>query len=294
MNENQPEVAVVIPTFNRAEMVCKCVASVFASDWKNLRVAVVDDCSPDGTAAALQRGFADELASGRLRYSRNERNSFQAVSRNNGARLFPDADFYLFLDDDNIVSPGMVRELVAAFARHPKAGQRFQPLDLAAQGQPAEHSGSAPGGSERRFPYNIQSQCVHGIGGGVPRRENMRRRRLRRVVRADFRGVGLRLARNRVGFRGVDNETRGHGALRLPGARLRAGIAATGHREALPHVLFRPQPSALRAPPFQFPAERQRASRLRAAVVPVLLRSRAAQQEAGHFLFLYNAKILLL
>ena len=122
MNENQPEVAVVIPTFNRAEMVCKCVASVFASDWKNLRVAVVDDCSPDGTAAALQHGFAAELDSGRLRYSRNERNSFQAVSRNNGARLFPDADFYLFLDDDNIVSPGMVRELVAAFERHPKAG----------------------------------------------------------------------------------------------------------------------------------------------------------------------------
>lgn len=113
----EPRISVIIPTYNRAAMVRDCVAHVLATAWPNLEVIVVDDCSPDDTEK-IGQSFADDV---RVRYIRNERNSFQAVSRNNGARIAT-GDYFLFLDDDNLVDAAILRELVAAFARHPDAG----------------------------------------------------------------------------------------------------------------------------------------------------------------------------
>ena len=42
-------ISVIIPTFNRAEMVCRCVQSILDTEWPELEVIVVDDCSPDDT-----------------------------------------------------------------------------------------------------------------------------------------------------------------------------------------------------------------------------------------------------
>ena len=111
-------VSVVIPTYNRAKMLCECVRSVLSADCASLEVVVVDDCSPDNTADLLKRTFPDEP---RLIYVRNARNSFQAVSRNNGAKVAT-GEYLFFLDDDNIVDGRIFTELLAAFARHPKAG----------------------------------------------------------------------------------------------------------------------------------------------------------------------------
>ncbi len=113
-----PKISVVIPTFNRAEMVCDCVASVLATGYPDLEVLVVDDCSPDDTKGALARRFPDE---GRVRYLRNRANSLSAHSRNHGAQ-FATGDYIYFTDDDNVVLPAIFTELLATFARHPDAG----------------------------------------------------------------------------------------------------------------------------------------------------------------------------
>ena len=109
-------ISVIIPTFNRAEMVCRCVKSVLDSDWPDLEVIVVDDGSPDDTGRRIKDAFG-----GRVRYTRNEKNSFQAVSRNNGARLAT-GDYLLFLDDDNVLDRRAITELVRAFENNPKLG----------------------------------------------------------------------------------------------------------------------------------------------------------------------------
>lgn len=99
-------------------MVCECVASVLATGWPELEVIVVDDCSPDNTQAELKRRFGDDR---RVYYQRNVRNSFQAISRNNGARTAT-GEYFFFLDDDNKVDPAIFTELIATFERHPDAG----------------------------------------------------------------------------------------------------------------------------------------------------------------------------
>ena len=75
-------ISVIIPTFNRAEMVCRCVQSILDTEWPALEVIVVDDCSPDDTMNKVKERFGDNV-----KYIRNERNSFQAVSRNSGAKI---------------------------------------------------------------------------------------------------------------------------------------------------------------------------------------------------------------
>ena len=115
---NVPVVSVIIPTYNRAQMVCDCVASVLATNYPELEVVVVDDCSPDDTGTKLKTRFGDD---GRVRYLRNEQNSFQAVSRNNGVKA-SSGDYLFILDDDNLVDKGIFIELLACFKRHPDAG----------------------------------------------------------------------------------------------------------------------------------------------------------------------------
>lgn len=110
------KVSVIIPTFNRAEMVCRCVQSIFDTEFPNLEVIVVDDCSPDDTGERIKEQF-----SGRVKYFRNEKNSFQAVSRNNGAKIAT-GDYLFFLDDDNIVDKNIFTEIASAFEENPKLG----------------------------------------------------------------------------------------------------------------------------------------------------------------------------
>ena len=113
-----PALSVVIPTFNRATMAKRCVASVLASEGIDLECIVVDDHSPDDTGAVLSEAFG---ADPRFRYIRQERNSFQAAARNAGARIAR-GSFLLFLDDDNTVAPDMCAVLVATLRAHPELG----------------------------------------------------------------------------------------------------------------------------------------------------------------------------
>ncbi len=90
-----PKVSVVIPTYNRAEKVCKAVASVLGQSFTNLEVIVVDDGSSDGTHEKLRQAFGD-----RIRYY-FQSNQGVSVARNRGideAR----GDYVAFLDSDDL------------------------------------------------------------------------------------------------------------------------------------------------------------------------------------------------
>ena len=108
MTSGMPSISVIIPTYNRARMVADCVASVLATDYPALEILVVDDCSPDDTKGEIVRRFGGDP---RVKYLRNAKNSFQAVSRNRGAAAAK-GDYFLFLDDDNLVHADILTELL--------------------------------------------------------------------------------------------------------------------------------------------------------------------------------------
>lgn len=107
----EPKVSVVIPTYNRPDMVCRAIESVRAQTYLDWELIVVDDCSPDD---GLTEVAVDAIGDPRIRYSRNEVNRKLPGSRNAGARLAR-GNYIAFLDDDDEWLPEKLERQVAVF-----------------------------------------------------------------------------------------------------------------------------------------------------------------------------------
>ncbi len=107
-----PAVAVVIPCYRYAEMLPDAVASVAAQSWPHIECVIVDDGSPDDTAAV-----ADELI---RRYPDRDitllrqENRGLATARNAGIRATT-APLILPLDADDKLVPSAVEHMARQF-----------------------------------------------------------------------------------------------------------------------------------------------------------------------------------
>jgi peptidoglycan/xylan/chitin deacetylase (PgdA/CDA1 family)/glycosyltransferase involved in cell wall biosynthesis len=112
-----PALSVLIATHNRRELLGRCLRALEAQtqDPRSFEVIVADDGSSDGTAEELERRQTP-LA---LRVLKLEKAGKPAVL--NAAIEAARGGVCLFLDDDIIVSPGLVTEHLAAHQREPKA-----------------------------------------------------------------------------------------------------------------------------------------------------------------------------
>ena len=108
-------VTVVIPAYNNAEYIVQADTSALDQVPPPREVIVVDDGSPDDTAARV----APLAREGRIRYVRQP-NAGMAAARRAGAALATSAYLY-FLDDDDLLLPGTLARLVAELERHPAA-----------------------------------------------------------------------------------------------------------------------------------------------------------------------------
>lgn len=108
-----PKIAIVIPTYNRAETIGEAVASVLADPAEDFELIVVDDASTDGTAAVLA-AFGDP----RLRHARLGTRGNGNAARNHGARLST-APILAFLDSDDVFLPGRISRLLRFFEANP-------------------------------------------------------------------------------------------------------------------------------------------------------------------------------
>ncbi len=88
------EVSVVIPTFNRADLIGETIESVLAQTLPAAEIIVADDGSKDDTERVVAR-YAP-----RVRYTRNE-NAGAPAARNAGAAIAT-APWIAFLDDDDL------------------------------------------------------------------------------------------------------------------------------------------------------------------------------------------------
>ncbi|MDP1821504.1 MAG: glycosyltransferase [Acidimicrobiales bacterium] len=115
------EITVVAPTFRRADRLRRLVAALEAQDHPTDRfeVVIVDDASPDDTAAVLAELIATSSLS--LRGFRLHRNGGPAAARNAGWRTAR-ADVVAFVDDDCLPDPGWVGAFARAFARNDRLG----------------------------------------------------------------------------------------------------------------------------------------------------------------------------
>ncbi|WP_246107480.1 glycosyltransferase family 2 protein [Puniceibacterium confluentis] len=96
-------ISVVMPTWNRAHVICPAVSSALLQSRAPCEVIVVDDGSTDGTAARLRARFPEPLAEGRLVLIESP-HAGVAAARNAGLAAAR-GEIIAYLDSDNTWEP---------------------------------------------------------------------------------------------------------------------------------------------------------------------------------------------
>jgi mycofactocin system glycosyltransferase len=112
-----PEVSIVIPSYNRAKELERCLHALFVLKYPHdlLEIIVVDDASTDTTRVMLQGLKQEAEAYGvQLRSVSHEKRQGVAISRNTGAEASTH-DFIAYIDSDCVASPTWLTELVPLF-----------------------------------------------------------------------------------------------------------------------------------------------------------------------------------
>lgn len=104
-----PRVSVIIPTYNRAEIICETIENVFKQTYANLEVVVVDDGSKDDTRERL-KPYGD-----RVKYIYQE-NAGPAAARNHGVSMCS-GEIVAFQDSDDTWHSSKIERQVSVLER---------------------------------------------------------------------------------------------------------------------------------------------------------------------------------
>ena len=110
MTQTPPTFSVVIPLYNRADIVAKTIQSVLDQDFQSFEIIVVDDGSKDDPEPALAA-----IGDPRIRYVRQD-NAGGGAARNRGIEE-AQGRYIAFLDSDDLFLPGKLSVMAAALPR---------------------------------------------------------------------------------------------------------------------------------------------------------------------------------
>lgn len=106
MRNNNILFSIVIPTYNRATLLKRCLESVETQTYSNWEAIVVDNFSEDNTEEVVQ-SFEDS----RIRYVKNHNYGVIAVSRNKALDMAV-GDWICFLDSDDCWYPNKLERML--------------------------------------------------------------------------------------------------------------------------------------------------------------------------------------
>lgn len=117
MNNNafSPLISVVIPTYNRCDLLAHAICSVVAQTYSNWELLVIDDGSAEPVEDTI-KSFSEQ----RITYHR-QMNQGASVARNLGIQLAK-GEYLAFLDSDDLMESTCLAEKVGLAQLHPNVG----------------------------------------------------------------------------------------------------------------------------------------------------------------------------
>jgi Glycosyl transferase family 2 len=131
----RPSVTVMVPAYNYARYLPECADSVLSQRDVDVRLIVVDDCSPDETPEVTAKLAADP----RVTAVRNEPNIGHIPSVNRGFGMV-DTEYVVKLDADDLLAPGALARATALLEAHPEVGFVY--------GRPQHFTGEPPASAD--------------------------------------------------------------------------------------------------------------------------------------------------
>ncbi len=156
--EAYPLITIIIPSYNRDELLNESVNSALGQDYPNLNVIVIDDASEK-----LQSDFIrDQLNNdSRLSFIRLDRNMGAYQARNLALLMCGKAEGIMFLDSDDVYSTNTaISEMAAQMFQLPEK-EAPRKNDIAVVSTVTKHV--RPDGSEqlRGMPYSLFEDFLH-------------------------------------------------------------------------------------------------------------------------------------
>jgi GT2 family glycosyltransferase len=115
-----PKLSIIVVSYNTREMTLDCLRSVAAETRTPHEVIVLDNVSPDGSAAAIAEAFPPETHP-ELRLIASAENHGFAKGNNIAARAAR-GEYLLLLNPDTLILDGAIDKLMAFAERTPEAG----------------------------------------------------------------------------------------------------------------------------------------------------------------------------
>ena len=112
---NDPKVSVIIPTYNVANYIEKCLECICNQTYKNLEIIICDDCSKDNTVEIIKKYMEQD---NRIIFMQNEKNLKSGATRNRCIEKST-GDYILIQDADDYSKPDRVEKEVSFLEENP-------------------------------------------------------------------------------------------------------------------------------------------------------------------------------
>lgn len=114
-----PRVSVIIPTYNRADLLPQTIQSVLDQTFRDLEILIIDDGSTEDTENVVRR-----IDDSRVTYIRQAHSGLPAVARNTGLH-HARGDYIAFLDSDDLWLSEKLALQVQYMDAHPELGLSY-------------------------------------------------------------------------------------------------------------------------------------------------------------------------
>jgi glycosyltransferase involved in cell wall biosynthesis len=108
------KVSIIIPVYNVASSIERCMDSVLCQTYPNIECILVDDCSPDDSAERIARKINTYRGGIAFKFIRHEQNKGLSGARNTGIEAAT-GDYLYFLDSDDEITDNCI-EILAHLA----------------------------------------------------------------------------------------------------------------------------------------------------------------------------------
>lgn len=114
------KISTIIPTYNRARDLEDCLDSLFTQTVLPFEIIVVDNADNLETEKLINEKYIRNNKKISVKYIKNGKLNSANIARNIGADNSV-GDFLLFLDDDVVLDPNFIKEIINVFQQYPQA-----------------------------------------------------------------------------------------------------------------------------------------------------------------------------
>ena len=115
-NLKSGKVTIVIPVYNRQDLIGPCIESALRQTYENIKILVVDDGSTDSTRTVVQQYMERDS---RIELATQEVNTGSMNKALHDSILSCDTEFFTWIGSDDTYIPSAISQMVAQHRLHP-------------------------------------------------------------------------------------------------------------------------------------------------------------------------------